>query len=79
MFYISPLCSYRKVAGDKCVRGTESYFFELVRDCPALPPQGLYLRVQGQPTYLPGRTITFQLTQFAVRTRTVTVHHYHLL
>ena len=55
------------MAGDKCVQGTETYFFELVRECPALPPQGLYLRVQGQPIYLPRKSITFELTQFAVR------------
>ena len=58
------------MAGDRCVRGEETYFFELVRECPALPPLGLFIAFNIE-FYYPNNDITFHLTQLQVNTHTI--------
>ena len=53
--------SYRKVAGDHCVPGNETYFLQITRPCPIRPPQGLFI---SHPLVItPGESVTFNLTQ----------------
>ena len=53
--------SYRKVAGDHCVPGSEIYFLPTTRPCPVRAPRGLFI---SHPLLItPGQSVTFNLTQ----------------
>ena len=53
--------SYRKVAGDHCVPGNETYFLPTRRHCPVRAPRGLFI---SHPLLItPGQSVTFNLTQ----------------
>ena len=56
---------YRKIAGDKCTPGTETYFFPITRPCPIKPPR--FIVIGYSPGLVKaGDPVTFTLTQFDV-------------
>ncbi len=64
---------YRKIAGDKCVKGGETFYLPLVQTCPLQAPGDINLFVTDDSyTVLVGETVHFQFTQGQVSGRVTT-------
>ncbi len=55
---------YRKIAGDKCVQGEDTFFLPIVQDCPLQAPTDIELRtIDNVYSVLVEDTVNFKFTQ----------------
>ena len=58
-------CRYRKIAGDKCIDGNETFYLDVSVQCPVLGPGDMSITVQQ--LIIPfNKSISFTLHQYSV-------------
>ena len=63
-----PVLRYRKISGDVCVPGDQTFYLPVVQDCPPKAPGDIDLVVVGSVyTVVAGTSVDFSFTQGQVR------------